>query len=125
MKTSYFKYYTGDNGVAICIYPPVDWSGCRYPALEPERQAFYAIKNGQITQEQYEKLYRENVLARLNPQDIYNMFKNNVLLCWEDSGVFCHRRIVAKWLYETLGVIVNEWTPNDEKIIKKNSNPLF
>ena len=54
MKTSCFKRYTGDKGVAICIYPPIDWTGLQYPALEPDRQAFYAIKAGTITKEQYE-----------------------------------------------------------------------
>lgn len=112
-------------GVAICIYPPIDWTGLRFPALEPERSTFYAIKNGTITQQEYERLYREQVLSKLDPQNIYDMFRNNVLLCWENPGEFCHRRIVAAWLYENLGIIVNEWTPDDEKIMKKNSNPLF
>jgi hypothetical protein len=125
MKTSCFKYYTGDDGVSICIYPPSDWNGLQFLALAPERQMFYAIKHGKITKEQYEKEYREKILSKLNPHEIYKMFKNNVLLCWEDSSEFCHRKIVASWLYEALGVTVDEWKPSDEKIMKKNSNPLF
>jgi len=115
-------------GVAICIYPPAGWDGLRFPALEPERSAFYAIKNGSITQEQYEKLYRENILSRLDPQEIYDKLKENVLLCWEISG-FCHRFIVARWIEENLGIEVTEWNIKDEKveqIIKdKNIKPLF
>lgn len=129
MKTSCFKYYTGDMGVAICIYPPIDWAGLRFPALEPERSIFFAIKNGQLTQKEYEKLYIQNTLGRLDPKNIYNMFKNNVLLCWEDPGEFCHRRIAAKWLEESLGISVPEWTRQDEKLEqlqqKKNIKPLF
>jgi len=128
MKTSCFKYYTGDMGVAICIYPPIDWSGLRFSALEPERDIFFAIKNGQITQNEYEKLYRENTLGKLDPQNIYNMFKHNVLLCWETSG-FCHRFIVAQWIYENIGIEVPEWNYKDEKLLqlqqKKNIKPLF
>lgn len=116
-------------GVAICIYPPIDWTGLRFPALEPDRKTFFAIKNGAITREEYEKRYREDVLSKLNPQDIYNMFKNNVLLCWELPGEFCHRRIVAKWIEENIGIEVPEWNSKDEKIeqmIKdKNIKPLF
>ncbi len=125
MKTSNFRRYTGDKGVAICIYPPVDWAGLRYPALAPDRQTFYAIKEGAITKEQYEKLYRENVLAKLDPKAIYEMFKHNVLLCWEEPGKFCHRRIVAAWIQENLGIEVPEWDHSDELKKKSNTNPLF
>ena len=66
MKTSCFKYYTGNMGVAICLYPPITWSGMQFPSLAPDRQTFYAIKNGSITKEEYTKRYkaikqRENV----------------------------------------------------------------
>jgi len=129
MKTSCFKYYTGDMGVAICIYPPIDWTGLRFPALEPDRDIFFAIKNGQLTQKEYEKLYKQNTLSKLDPQNIYDMFKNNVLLCWENPGEFCHRRIVAKWLEESLGISVPEWNVKDEKLEQlqqsKNIKPLF
>ena len=64
MKTSCFKNYTGDMVVAICLYPPLDWSGLTFPALAPEKQAFYAIKQGKITQVEYEKRYRENILSK-------------------------------------------------------------
>ena len=129
MKTSYFKYYTGDMGVAICLYPPIDWVGLQFPALAPTPSIFYAIKSGKIDEKEYEKRYREEVLSKLDPQEIYNMFKNNVLLCWEQQG-FCHRHIVSAWLQENLeGVEVPEWRPSDEKIeqLKKDKkiNPLF
>jgi hypothetical protein len=129
MKTSCFKYYTGEMGVAICIYPPIDWTGLRFPSLEPERSTFYAIKEGAITQQEYERLYREHVLSKLDPQNIYDMFRNNVLLCWEDPGEFCHRRIVAKWIEENLGIEVPEWNIKDEKLENlqkdKKIKPLF
>ena len=124
MKTSNFKTYKGPDGIAICIYPPVDWSGPRFPALEPERSDFYKIKGGAMSQEEYEESYRKKVLARLDPQKIYDTLKDYVLLCWEKPGDFCHRRIVSAWLKEELGVIVDEWTPDDESV-NKNSNPLF
>jgi len=125
MKTSCFKYYTGDDGVAICLYPPIDWADLRFPALAPSKEMFYEIKHGEITKEQYEKRYREEILSQLDPRQIYNMFKNNVLLCFEDPGEFCHRRIVAAWIRENIGIEVPEWEPRDE--IKKisNANPLF
>jgi hypothetical protein len=116
-------------GVAICIYPPIGWDGLRFPSLAPDRSTFYAIKNGQINQEEYERQYRDQVLSKLNPQYVYDMFKNNVLLCWENPGEFCHRRIVSSWIKEELGIEVPEWNIKDEKIEQlqqnKNIKPLF
>lgn len=108
-------------GVAICIYPPIDWPGLCFPSLEPDRQSFFAIKNGKITQAEYEKRYYQNILSKLNPQQIYDMFSQNVLLCWEEPGQFCHRRLVAQWIEKALNIEVPEWSPSDEiKIITKN-----
>lgn len=115
-------------GVSICLYSPIDWIGMQFPALAPTRDIFFAKKAGKIDEKEYERKYREEVLSRLDPKQIYNMFKNNVLLCWEESG-FCHRKIVSKWLYENLGIEVFEWNKEDEKleqIVKdKKINPLF
>jgi hypothetical protein len=126
MKTSCFKCYTGDMGVSICLYPPIDWIGMQFPVLAPTRDIFFAKKSRKIDEKEYEKRYREEVLSKLDPQKIYNMFKNNVLLCWEESG-FCHRKIVSQWLRETLNVEVPEWNIKDEQLLKKskNTNPLF
>jgi len=141
MKTSCFKHYTGDMGVAICLYPPMNWAGMQFPALAPDRQTFYAIKHGSITQSEYERLYREQVLSKLDPQNIYDMFQNNVLLCWEEPWFdqngnirneghgFCHRHIVSAWLWENLHIEVPEWNNKDQKLEelskKKNIKPLF
>ena len=114
MKTSNFRNYKGDRGVAICIYPPIDWMDARFPSLEPDRQTFFAKKADQITEEQYEKQYRERVLSKLDPQKIYDTLKGQVLLCWENPGEFCHRRIVAAWIEENLGIEVPEWKQGDD-----------
>ena len=115
-------------GIAICLYPPIDWEGMRFPALAPTPQMFYNIKHGKIDKIEYEKQYREQVLSKLDPQEIYDKLKETVLLCWETSG-FCHRFIVACWIEENLGIKVPEWNIKDEKIeqmIKdKNIKPLF
>ena len=123
MKTSSFKTYKGNNGIAICIYPPLDWTGDRFYSLNPDRETFFAKKADQIDEAQYEKQYRERVLSKLDPQKTYDALRDKVLLCWEDPGLFCHRRIVAEWLQENLGVEVPEWKKDDE--IKTNSKPLF
>ena len=123
MKTSCFKDYPGDMGVAICLYPPIDWTGLRFPSLAPDTQIFYAIKNKSISREQYIQQYNEHILGELDPAFIYKLFERNVLLCWEPPGEFCHRRLVAAWIQDKLGIEVPEWSHKDE-ILKKDSNSV-
>lgn len=125
MKTSNFKIYKGNKGVAICLYPPLDWAGARFPALEPPRKLFFSRKADQINDEQYEKQYREEVLYKLDSQEIYNTLRDQVLLCWENPGEFCHRRIVANWIQEKLGIEVPEWVPGDDDVPETKAKPLF
>jgi len=114
MKTGTFRTYKGDNGVSICLYPPLDYSGAQFPKLAPDKDTFFAIKAGDIDEKQYEKQYRERVLAKIDPQVVYDLFKKSVLLCWEPAGDFCHRRIVASWIQEKLGIEIDEWKPGDD-----------
>ena len=125
MKTSNFKIYKGDNGIAICIYPPLDWAGPRFPMLEPPRKLFFSRKADQIDNKEYEKQYREQVLSKLNAKNIYEQLKDQVLLCWEPQGEFCHRRIISQWIFEQLGIEVPEWQPGDDDLPKTNAKALF
>jgi hypothetical protein len=124
MKTSNFKSYNGDKGVAICIYPPLDWQGEQFPSLAPDRKTFFAKKACEIDEVEYENQYRKKVLSKLDPNKVYDMFANKVLLCWEPAGEFCHRRIVADWIKEELGIEVPEWKPGDDDP-KNIQKPLF
>jgi uncharacterized protein (DUF488 family) len=125
LKTGNFKTYTGDNGIAICLYPPLDWSGPRFAALEPDRKTFFAKKAEQIDEAEYERRYRVETLSLLDPKEIYDRLQNYVLLCWEPAGQFCHRRIIADWIQKSLDIEVPEWNPSDEIKKKDESVPLF
>ena len=114
MKTSNFKTYKGDMGIAICLYPPIDYTGAQFPSLAPDRQTFFAKKADEIDEKEYEKQYKEKVLSKKDPKEIYKSLQNNVLLCWEPPGEFCHRRILAAWIEENLGIEVPEWKPGDD-----------
>jgi uncharacterized protein (DUF488 family) len=48
------------------------------------------------------------ILSKLDPKKVYEDLKDTVLLCYEKSGVFCHRRVVAAWIEDSLGVSVEE-----------------
>lgn len=50
------------------------------------------------------------ILAKLDPAEIYQTLGTNaVLLCWEKPGEWCHRRLVAEWLEESLDMEISEY----------------
>lgn len=117
MKTSYFgrmnsnnfKHRKDLNWVSIARSAK-HYSGRVYEPLMPT----WDLIN--LTDEvEYEILYRDQVLSKLDPQKVYDdLGEDAILLChekWDDikSGkAFCHRRIVAEWLEEELGIEVPE-----------------
>lgn len=58
---------------------------------------------------EYTRLYKNNILAPLDPFEIYKKLDNSILLCWEKPGEFCHRRLVAEWLENATGELVAEF----------------
>lgn len=109
MQTSYFAKYKGENGVSIAGKCPTWFKGKECKKLAPKYWFFKDYKDGKITAQEYTKFYYAEVLDKLDAQQVYKELGTNaVLLCWEKTGEFCHRRIVAEWLEKSLGVIVKE-----------------
>lgn len=54
---------------------------------------------GMISEEEnnkyYVEHYYEQVLLKLDPEEIYRELDNSILLCYEENTEFCHRHIVA------------------------------
>jgi len=60
-------------------------------------------------EEEYTKLYHERVLKNLNPYTVWReLGEDAILLCYEEPGEFCHRRLVAAWIEKHLGFQVPE-----------------
>ena len=60
-------------------------------------------------EEIYTRRYYDEVLSKLDPRQVYEeLGPNAILLCWEAPGEFCHRRLVAQWLSENLGIDIPE-----------------
>lgn len=115
--TGYFartKQYLeqGLTTVAISGYVPAFYNGLRYKELAPKKATFDKWKSGEIDNFGYTELYKKEVLNNLNPQKVINELSllgdKVILLCYEKSGDFCHRHIVADWL-EANGVVVEEY----------------
>ena len=106
--------------VAICAKPPAGYSGAIYRALAPKYDFFAKYKlNG------YKIEFTENyicqVLNQLNPVKVVTELYYQLglapntcdiaLVCFEKSGDFCHRYLVADWLSKA-GYTCEEWSEN-------------
>lgn len=112
MKTASFFSYQGPGRISIARFAPRGLSGYRrYAALAPRQEML------RMPYEEYRPLYLE-ILAGLDPKQVWDKLHalaapaEPVLLCWERPPLtptnWCHRRMVAKWLEEQLGIEVME-----------------
>lgn len=92
------------------------WSGPKYEPLFPTWEMIRCANKSK-----YEKMYRSQILSKLDPLEVYNdLGENAILLCHEsiekieNGETFCHRHMVARWLEEELSekygmeVFINE-----------------
>lgn len=115
MQTSYFgnvrNLSEASIKVSIARGEPKFFDGFSYKKLAPSWD-LVKIKDENI----YTKRYKKEVLDRLDPFQVYkDLGENAVLLCWEKPGDFCHRRLVAEWLEENLGISVPEFKTEKQK----------
>ncbi len=88
-----------------------------------ERTGFWRVwKNniGKVPEDEnnmfYVREFYNQVLKKLNPEELYNKLDGSVLLCYESNMEFCHRHIVAYWFELTLGLEVYEAIANGDDI---------
>lgn len=110
MQTSNFaRSGSHPRAVAISRTRPRGWTGRIYEPLAPPWRLLAEALSGEIDEEEYTRRYRAEVLSKLDPAAVYaDLGEDAVLLCWENSGAFCHRRLVAEWFEEALGILVLE-----------------
>lgn len=78
----------------------------RMKELVPPWEIVEGIHNGEITEEEYTRVYKEQlskldrdlILKELDAISTINDNKDVVLCCYEAPNKFCHRKLVAKWL---------------------------
>ncbi len=111
MHTSYFRNWKNipqDKAVAICQGVPKWYTGQRNLRLAPSWDMVH-LKDD----EEYARRYAE-ILAKFDPYYEYNDIEqmvggNAILLCWENDPDKCHRRMIARWLEEALGIEIREF----------------
>ncbi len=117
MRTASFFTYDGPGRVSIARYAPRGTAkGFRiYRKLAPGEWF------NKVTKERYVELFTKDVLDVLDPKQAWGELHElagdaePVLLCWErppfSDKNWCHRRMVARWFEERLGLIVPELEP--------------
>ena len=112
MKTSYFakqgKLGQDLKPVSIALSKPDFYQGREYRKLAPPAWLLNQYHTNH-NEADYVRIYKEEVLDKLDPQEIFDeLGEDAVLLCWEKTNIFCHRRIVAMWFKKHLGLEVPE-----------------
>lgn len=129
MKTSYFWKATHEPvsdvkyvSISRSTPPGVQYM-LSYESLMPSWDLVKLAHDQDLSQESFEyfrKAYYSQ-LDKLNPEKVYEDLKDCTLVCFESSKdlatkkKFCHRRMVAGWIEEQLGIIVPEETREKEK----------
>ena len=121
MKTASFKTYTGLGRISIARYAPRDApAGYRvFKRLAPGKWF------NSVSRPEYERLFQLEVLGPLDPQQTLDELitlaggTEPVLLCWEKPPFhatnWCHRRMVADWFKQKLGIDVPEYDPKRQQ----------
>ena|ERR1035437_4507972 len=67
--------------------------------------------------------YRKQLDSLIAKQVAEDLGPNAIILCWESFNVRCHRRLVAEWLEEKLGIAVPELEHERAESLPFNKQP--
>jgi len=101
--------------VSIARFPPKWFAGAEIRDLAPSKKLLGQARSGRIDQAEYTTRYFAEIRERYSPETLVRQLARDfddrdvVLLCFEKKGEFCHRRLVAAWLEDQLGIVVPEW----------------
>ncbi len=112
--TSYFGNISnlpeGKRAVSIALHPPKGIDVEEGSEFYPTSDILRGYKAGVISTHEYEKQYRDEVLAKLDAREMYAKYDGAVLLCYEAPNDFCHRQIMIDWFKEN-GFNIEELRP--------------
>lgn len=118
METSSFKLSGKDpRAVSIARRAPNGqrglprYIGREYLDLAPSEALLKAwnVKHRKISLAEYTQRFYQETLSHRSPSQVFqDLGEVAILLCYEAPGEFCHRRLVAQWLEEALGISIPE-----------------
>jgi hypothetical protein len=114
----------GIEPVGIAIRPPHWYVGRHYLPLAP------SVRMLGMTPEDYDRCFQA-ILSLLDARTVLAELRVGLpperplaLLCYESPGLKCHRRAVAEWLEQKLGIVVPEWGHEREGYLAYQEMPL-
>ena len=138
MKTGYFKQIIDvqNNGfISISLYPSNnELVNYEYKSLAPNWKLYENFKTKKISEDQFISAYKEQ-LESMNPNTVYEDLNalvsglEPILMTDGSKKKFCHRHLVAEWLENELGIIIEEYkvgkVTRSKGYMKKNINPTL
>lgn len=138
MKTGCFKQVDDGyvNGfISISLYPSKnEFVKYEYKSLAPNWKLIENLNKKKITEDQFIKSY-EDQLDSLSADKVYEDLVNLVsgfepiIMTSISKKKFCHRHLVAEWLENELGIIIEEYkvgkVVRSKGYMKKNTNPTL
>ena len=138
MKTGFFKQVNESktNGyISISLYPSNNsFISYEYKSLVPNWKLFENLTKKKISEKQFIDSYKEQ-LFYLNPETVFDDLKSLVfgfepiIMTNVSKKKFCHRHIVAEWLENELGIVIEEYkfgkVIRSNGYMKKNTNPTL
>lgn len=93
----------GHSPISISIKPPYWWKGQHCLELCP------TVEMLSMNRADYDARF-EAILTKLDPRTLFEKLgDSSVLLCFETPNTWCHRRRVAEWFEQSLGIVVPEF----------------
>ena len=126
ISTSSYNDWKSDKYITYSISgnrgKDANYQGKCYSKLAPKLSFWKQWHDniGKVSDEEnnryYVQEYWNQVLQKLNPEEVYEKLDNSILLCYESNTDFCHRHIVAAWFEILLDVKVPEQKAKEDKI---------
>lgn len=126
ISTSSYNDWKSDKYITYSISgnrgKDANYQGKCYPKLAPKLSFWKQWHDniGKVSDEEnnryYVQEYWNQVLQKLDPEEVYEKLDNSILLCYESNTDFCHRHIVAAWFEILLDVKVPEQKAKEDKI---------
>ena len=120
MKTSYFALQDKLNNLDNCVAISIGLRGYRGKIRQAKELCpiWNMLKHG-YNYKEYIQLLEDR---HLNPSNIYNKYKNEILVCWEKDYTKCHRRFIARWIKENLNIKIPEFKIEEFEIMKEKEH---
>lgn len=108
ITTSNFAVAKNDpRAVAICQGVPWWYKGRRMLELAPTWRMLDDVKASGDSK-RFDEAMREILDALDAEQIVKALGEDAILLCWESMNTRCHRRMVAEWIEQKMGIEVPE-----------------